>query len=160
MNHVSAGSHCLLRQASWTSKDNKSLYVIIAVMTNINKTVTFVQTPTKCRASIADMYGYAYCNSPTTHEFSRKSCHTARGCANTALMCEAFLSNGVPCEVLLVRIFIRSVSARACFVKLCCVKLCNALASSVAMCCVVLRCVSLRSGFLFAAWRKDPCFVF
>lgn len=75
----------------------------------------------------------------------------ARGCANTALMCEAFLSNGVPCEVLLVRIFIRSVSARACFVKLCCVKLCNALASSVAMCCVVLRCVSLRSGFLFAA---------
>lgn len=106
------------------------------------------------------MYGYDYCNSPTTLEFRRKSCHRARGCANTALMCEAFLSNGVPCEVLLVRIFIRSVSARACFVKLCCVKLCNALASSVAMCCVVLRCVSLRSGVLFAAWRKDPCFVF
>lgn len=156
MSHVSAGSHCLLRQASWTSKDNKSLYVILAVMRNINKTVTFVQTPTKCRASIADMYGYDYCNSPTTHEFSRKSRHTA----NTTLMCEAFLSNGVPCEVLLVRIFIRSVSARACCVKLCCVKLCNALASSVAMCCVVLRCVSLRSGFFFAAWRKDPCFVF
>lgn len=60
MSHVSAGSHCLLRQASWTSKDNKSLYVILAVMRNINKTVTFVQTPTLCRASIADMYGYAY----------------------------------------------------------------------------------------------------
>lgn len=106
------------------------------------------------------MYGYDFCNSPTTHEFSRKSCHTARDCANTALMFEAFLSNCVPCEVVLVRIFIRSVSARACCVKLCCVKLCNALASSFAMCCVVLRCVSLRSGFLFAAWRKDPCFVF
>lgn len=106
------------------------------------------------------MYGYDYCNSLIMYKFRRKFCYIVCGCVNIVLMCEVFLSNGVLCEVLLVCIFIRSVSVRVCFVKLCCVKLCNVLVSFVVMCCVVLCCVSLCSGVLFVVWWKDLCFVF
>lgn len=145
MSYVLVGSCCLFWQVLWIFKDNKFLYVILVVMRNINKIVIFVQIFIKCCVSIVDMYGYDYCNSLIMYEFSRKFCYIV----NIILMCEVFLSNGVLCEVVLVCIFIRSVSVRVCCVKLCCVKLCNVLVSFVVMCCVVLCCVSLCSGFLF-----------